>query len=432
MNALIKSTVAAVICLVVSCGIASAQAWTISGRVMDSEVNTPLPFVNIIVADQPYYGTSTDLDGYFELVVSQERVDLEFSYLGYQKKLIPLSGKAIMPVTIYLTEQADQLEEVTVFPGANPAHRIIRNAIRNREINNPENLPSFSYETYGKFVVTVNTDSLDTSIDTLYKPSENDSVMELDSSNYKLDEFMQKQHLLFMETVTERKYIKGKRDNEEVIASKMSGFKNPLFALINTQMQSFSFYDDYISIAGQKLLNPITPGSISRYFFLLRDTLYNSEIDSVFVISFRPRPNYGFDPMQGVLYINTSNWAIQNVIARPVETEGILIEIEQKYRRYDERTWFPDQLNAKIILGMASVNGAAPEARARTYLRNVQLDAQLKPKDISRAVVSIADDARHNADELLVRYRQDTLDNRESTTYQFMDSISEADRKSVV
>ena len=418
---------ALLILLLISACMVHGQSWTIMGRVVDSEDNTPLPFVNITLAGQPYYGTSTDLDGYFELEIPSERADLEFSYLGYQKKLIPFSRNSELPVTIKLQEKADQLAEVTVFPGENPAHRIIRNAVRNREINNPENLPSFSYETYGKFVVTVNTDSLDTSIDTVYKPTENDSVMKLDSSNYMLDQFMQKQHLLFMETVTERKYIKGKRDNEEVIASRMSGFKNPLFALINTQMQSFSFYDDYISIAGQELLNPITPGSTSRYFFLLRDTLYNNPEDTVFVISFRPRPKYGFDPMQGVLYINTSNWAIQNVIARPVEMEGILIEIEQKYKRYDERTWFPDQLNARILLGSASVNGATPEARLRTYLRNVQLGAELKAKNISKAVVTIADDARKRADDLLIEYRQDSLDSREARTYEFMDSISEAE-----
>jgi hypothetical protein len=427
MKPLFLKEMATLVCLLLAMGAIDAQSWTISGRVLDKDDNSPLPFVNIIVAGQPYFGTSSDLDGYFELEVTTDRADLEFSYLGYQKKLIPFSRSSEMPVTIHLAEQADELAEVTVFPGENPAHRIIKNAVNNREVNNPENLPSFSYETYGKFVVTVNTDSLDTSIDTVYKSTENDSVMELDSSNYMLDEFMQKQHLLFMETVTERKYIKGKRDNEEVIASRMSGFKNPLFALINTQMQSFSFYDDYISIAGQELLNPITPGSTSRYFFLIRDTLYNSETDSVFVISFRPRPKYGFDPMQGVLYINTSNWAIQNVIARPVETEGVLIEIEQKYKRYNDRTWFPDQLNATVILGSASVNGATPEARLRTYLRNVQLGAELQPKKISKAVVTIADDARDKADQLLLQYRQDSLDSREARTYEFMDSISEAE-----
>ncbi len=407
--------------------ICCAQTWMITGRVLDQDNNQPLPFVNISIPGQSY-GTSTDLDGYFELRVNQPEVELDFSFIGFDKKRQRFTQSSKMPVRLYLTEKADQLAEVTVFPGVNPAHRIIKKAVANRSVNNPENLSSFTYETYGKFVVTVNTDSLDTSIDTVkHKDQYGQDSLELDSSYYELNEFVESQHILFMETVTKRNFIKGRRDNEEVVASRMSGFKNPLFALINTEMQSFSFYDDYISIAGQELLNPITPGSTSRYFFLLRDTLYNSPLDTVFAISFRPKPHYGFEPMQGILYINTSNWAIQNVIARPVETEGIQIEIEQKYARYDERTWFPDQLNAQIIIGNASVNGAKPEARMRTYLKNVQIGTDLKPKNISRAVVSIAENANYKAEEILAKYRRDSLDDREQRTYEFMDSLSEAE-----
>ena len=401
-----------------------AQSWKVTGRVIDVTDETPLPFVNITI-EGSRYGTSTDLDGYFELDISGERADLNFSYIGFQSKTVPVSSKSQQPLTVRLREDVDELPEVVVFPGINPAHRIIENAVSRRSENNPENLPSFSYETYGKFVVTVNTDSVDPTIDTVYKPTENDSVMKLDSSGYSLVQFFSRQHILFMETLTKRSYIKGKRDNEEVLASKVSGFKNPLFALLNTEMQSFSFYEDYISIAGQQLLNPVTPGSTSRYFFLLRDTLFNSPKDTVYVISFRPKPNPGFNPMQGVLYINTSNWAIQNVIARPVETEGIMVEIEQKYQRYDERTWFPEQLNAQVFLGNVLLNGAQPEARMRTYLRNVEIGAQLKAKDISRALVTVADDATNNAEQRLAQYRRDTLDARERRTYEFMDSLSE-------
>ena len=403
-----------------------AQSWKITGKVVDDESNAPLPFVNISVVGQAY-GVSSDLDGDFELEITEEEVVLEFSYISYENQKIIFQRSQQDYHLIRLKEKSDELEEVVVFPGINPAHRIVKNAVNHRAQNNPENLSSFSYDTYGKFIVTVNTDSVDPSIDTVYKQTEQDSVAELDSTNYELHRFFSKQHLLFMETVTQRNYIKGKRDNEEVIASHISGFKNPLFSLINTEMQSFSFYDDYISIAGSELLNPITPSSTSRYFFLLRDTLYNTPNDTVFVISFRPKPNYGFEPMQGVLYINSSNWAIQNVIARPVEMEGIMIEIEQRYKRYNERTWFPEQLNAKIILGDVSVNNAVPTANMRTYLRNVKIGVDIKPKNISRAVVSIADDASDNAEELLDLYRKDSLDERELRTYEFMDSLGEAE-----
>ena len=55
----------------------------------------------------------------------------------------------------------------------------------------------------------------------------------------------------------------------------------------------------------------------SKYIFIIEDTLYTEMQDSVFVISYRPKPNTNFDGLEGLLYINSNKWAIQNAIARP-------------------------------------------------------------------------------------------------------------------
>lgn len=410
-----------------------AQHFTIKGKVIESHTEKPLPFVNI-TTDDTRTGTATDIDGNFSLQLSTEDQVLHFSFIGYQKQSLTINPEKTY-LEIAMTEVASELEEVSIFPGENPAHRIIKNAVQNRKKNDPENLPSFTYRTYSKFTATVNADSTATDsdsipeeqpLDSLIAELENDTATS-DSSKIDILAMMQKQYLFMMEAVTERKYLPPSRDNETVLASRTSGFKNPLFSLLITQMQSFSFYKDYISIAGEDFLNPITPGSTSRYFFLIEDTTYNSPEDTVFILSFRPRPNYGFAPLKGILYINSTDWAIQSVIAEPVETEGTRISIEQRYKPYAPHIWFPDQLSAEIHFSSISVNGFSPVANVRTYLHDVKVGADITKRDISRAQITIDELATTNADQILKSYRIDTLNTKEARTYSFMDSISEAE-----
>ena len=414
--------------LLLLCTSAYAQPFEIKGKVLDSQSGEPLPFVNI-VANKGYTGTSTDIDGRFELRSSTNIQTLTFSYMGYHKKDLTVKPTDKF-LTIKLEESSAELAEVTVIPGENPAHRIIRKAVDNRKVNNPENISAFSYKTYSKFVLSVNTDSVNSSIDTSFTLIGDDTTnTSIDSSGYKLKHLMDKQHLFMMETVTQRDFLAPSRDNETVLANRTSGFKNPLFSLIATEIQSFSFYDDYIEITGNQYLNPITPGSTSRYFFIIEDTTYNSLTDSVFIISFRPRPNYGFQPLQGRIAINSSNWAIQNVIAEPYEEGGIQVEIEQLYKRYGDRTWFPVQLNAHLKMNSFSINNAKPYGMLRTYLKDINLSPELRKKDISRADLTITELATDSlkAEQLLDNFRVDSLDSRERETYRVVDSIGKAE-----
>ncbi len=399
---------------------------SLTGKVLDAKTNEPLPFVNILV-NGGRQGTSSNLDGKFTATSFSEIDFLEFSFVGYEKKRVDvsqLSPKEREFLTVFLDEKSDQLEEVTVLPGINPAHRIIKKTVENRAKNNPENLPGFSYRTYSKFIASIYEDSLDMSIDTTSSELYPDSTI-IDSNDVQLANFLSDKHLFMTEAVTERYFIKGKRDNETVLASRASGFKSPFFSLITTQLQSFSFYEDYISIAGSEFLNPLTPASTKRYFFLLEDTAYSPQNDTIFIISFRPKPNSGFVGMKGVLYINESDWALQNVLARPAEDEGFYIEIEQFYQKL-ESTWFPEQLNAHIHFANIELNNVKPFGKIRTYLKDVDLNPELRKGQVSRSKISLPEEAGNDL-KLLDKYRADTLSAKEERTFEFVDSVSEAE-----
>src|SRR5690606_31692551 len=103
-----------------------------------------------------------------------------------------------------------------------------------------------------------------------------------------------------------------------------------------------------------------------RYVFILEDTTYFAK-DTVYIISFRPSVSASFQGLKGVLYINSSSYALQNVIAEPVEAEGLIVKIQQKYECFDRDYWFPVQLNTDMTFLNASVNGAAVQGIGRSY-----------------------------------------------------------------
>lgn len=391
---------------------------------IDAGNGQSLPFVSVLIKGTAA-GTLTDIDGKFELKAPEGSapLGLEFSFLGYEKQSIALNSIADPgKMTVKLKAVGVQLNAITVVAGENPAHRIIKNASRNRVLNNPEKMHSFSYNSYNKFFVTAD---LSASID---------SVSVEDTTLSGVAKFFKKQHLLLIESVTERLFLFPNNNKEKVLASRVSGFKNSPFALMATQMQSFSFYGDFISVLDQKYLNPISKGSTKKYFFLLEDTLYNGK-DSVFVISFKPRKNKKFAGLKGVLYINSNGYAIQNVIAEPDRPDDytLSIKVQQKYEFVEGKQWFPVQLNTDWVWKNATVASkkdptkrANLKAVSRSYIKDIVLNPQLKKRQFNEVEVEVNRDADRQDDVFWNKYRTDTLDNRDKKTYKVIDSVGKA------
>lgn len=392
------------------------QGVIIKGVVKDKADKKSLAFVNII--SDHGNGTSTDIDGKFSLAVGSKTKMLELTCVGYETTEYHIDFTREKQY-IYLQPKLYNLDEVVVFPGVNPAHRIIDSVVSNRDKNDPEKLDAFTYVSYDKMIVTVDADSL----------MKKDTAL-LDTSERKMRKFLEKQDIFLMETITERKYKSPGLNQENVLATRVSGFKDPMIAFMISQIQSTSFYDETINIAGKKYVNPISSGSTRKYFFLIEDTTYTANKDTVFIISFRPRRNTNFDGMKGFLSINTDGWAIQNVKAQPADdTTGVIVKIEQAYDKV-EGQWFPVQLHTDVIF----LNAQMPVGNrnyhlvgnGRSYIRDIHLHPDLKQKDFGYSEVEIEPGATKKKGEFWKEYRIDSLTDREKETYRVIDSIGKA------
>lgn len=390
----------------------AAQDTVIRGRIADSHTREPLAFVNIVF-DEHGHGTVSNIDGEFSIPAGEDISVLEFSCLGYRPCRVDLKKTGKGPLSIWMEKTSYNIDEVRVSPGPNPAHRIIKRVTGNLERNDPENLASFRYTSYNRMHFTL----------------EPDTAKGGNNEKSDLQEFIEEQHLFLMEFVSEKYYRKPDRHYEKVTASRVSGFQNPSFTLLATQMQSFSFYDDFIRIMDNKYLNPVTGGSTSRYFFRLRDTLYTRRGDTVFVIYYRPYKNRNFTGLTGVLHINTNGYAIQNVRASSCEKSGMFdAEIWQEYDLADGKHWFPVKLNTNIRLsGDVTVSdgkqNAFVKATGRSYLQDIEITPGIEDIRFSNLALTVERNAHRKDDSYWNKYRVHPLTPRDTVTYHRMDSI---------
>jgi hypothetical protein len=420
--------------------LAAQPAYQISGSVIDAETRDPLAFVNIIVTGTRT-GVSTDIDGKFTLRSNQQINAIYLTYVGYFPLQYSIPYGKVENIVISLQRKTIDLNEVVILPTINPAHRIIDSVLANRYQNDPEKLESFSYTSYEKTIFTAkldtmiqaNRDSTGTwQSDTVFMEPDT-SVMTVtdttisDTSLAEMKEFFNKQDIAIMETVVERKFMAPDRNYENVKANRVSGFQDPIFVFLVSQIQSTSFYKEFFTIVDRNYINPINNGSKNKYIFIIEDTLYTERQDSVFIISFRPRPNTNFDGLTGVLYINSYKWAIQNAIAKPARQEGFSIKIQQKYELIDDRQWFPVQLNTDITFARMQI--AAGNTRAslvgigKSYIRDIVINPELVRRQFATLGVDVDPDSHEKTDAFWNSYRLDSLSERDQRTYAYLDSI---------
>ncbi|MBR9846200.1 MAG: carboxypeptidase-like regulatory domain-containing protein [Algicola sp.] len=370
-----------------------------SFTVVDFETKEPIAFANIIFNDDVYSGTISDIDGVFYTPTTVKKVTI--SYVGYASQTLDVSN--LSSNSIQLKKEISALDEVIITNTENPAHRIIRNAVKNKDINNPENLNSFTYQSYDKIIV--DGEGMEVREDTLNE----------------MDKFSEKSYFFITETVAKHKYLKPRLTEDSIIATRSSGFKNPRFAFLANSIQPFSFYEDYITLFETDYLNPISKGSIKTYKFRLKEEYLRGK-DTIFAISFEPNENRNFEGLKGLVYINSNGYAVQSVDATTFNSGKIEVSIQQKYTLIQKEQWFPEQLNFQISLGEKY---GTIKYVGKSYLSDVNLNTSLTKKDFPVLPIGIQKEAINKGVDFWNTVRQDSLSVKEKRTYVVVDSIGE-------
>lgn len=386
-----------------------ATAQNVTRGFVFNEIGTePLVFAHVVLNDGPF-GTTTDLNGFFE-VESQFAVEkLQVKYIGFETITFPLRA-GVDTVRLYLKRSANELAEVKVYPGENPADVIMKKVVKNRKKNDPSNLPYFSYNAYEKTIFTLDEDTALTN----KRPKEDTMVVAI-------RDLLDKQHIMMSENVYERKFRNGKY-TDNVQGTRFSGMKNPQFAMLAGQMQSFSFYKDYFTLGQKAFLGPVSPNSWSQYFFNIEDTVRINQ-DTVIIISYQPKQGKTFDALKGQLHINMSDYALRNASATVVNNQGVEVVVQHKYEKLNGETWFPTQLNTDFKMLGLNLGGFNIKGVGTTYNKEVNFDDKVRLIDISTNTLEL-DSKAHKKDSAFWNSQRETpLSTKELRTYQVIDSI---------
>ncbi|AWH84081.1 hypothetical protein HYN59_02680 [Flavobacterium album] len=410
----------------------------ITVTVKDAENNSPLPFATVESNGKSFIA---DIDG--KVVVTHSGV-ITVSYTGYtSQKITPAAGRKFY--TVKLQPHIEQLKEV-VISVSNPANDIIGRAIRRKPINDPQQkLSSFKYKSYDRLIITANPDSISGKVDSIFTYEKTGRRFEkVDSAGFKFKKIIDKQHLYQTEKVSEFKFNKEQGLKEDVLATRMAGFKKPLYEFIGLKLQSYSVYSNKIDLFETKYAGPLAYDALLYYNYRILDTV-TIDNRSTYMVYFVPKRK-SKKRLKGILYIDTANYGVAKAVLR---VRNMLDITSTHYFTYekDQELWFPDKKTLQIVKGnnkedikilgetikFDAVTGNSKENREKepsdfVYLlsESSNFDKQFNiPLTIRRTAVAIEiqDQATNRPEEYWNTFRRDTLDARSIKTYVALDSI---------
>lgn len=320
--------------------IVTQAQFRVSGIIKDDVNKKPLPFATI----QSASGRTiiADVNGKFEFITSTPSENIVISFLNHQNK------KFIIDKTVHLSvflSKNSELKPIELKKQKEDSKVFINKVFASSNRNNPKKtLSDFEFKGYNKVIVTAHADSIKGKIDTIIKHRKSN----IDSTDFKLKKLISKQHFFITEKVSLFQYSNLKF-KETVLGSQMSGFKSPIYEIIGFNLQSYSIYEPRYELLETKYVNPISTLGLRDYDFELLDTITFFNQKTV-LVHFKNKKEINKKGLEGLLYVDTENFAITKAIMR---VRGIidLTAVHEFEYLSDENLWFPSSYELKIVKG---------------------------------------------------------------------------------
>ncbi|MDR6300112.1 DUF5686 and carboxypeptidase-like regulatory domain-containing protein [Mesonia maritima] len=400
----------------------------ITGTVIDQESGEPLPYANVYTkgANNP---TLTNIDGTFQLQIQPEITEIIISYVGFQKKVVSIQNRS--DILVKLQRIREDLDRVLVTSTEKIATRIINKALANKPQNDPNlKFNSYQYQTYSKLIID---------------DEERNFNVNVDSTNAEVKTILKRGRSYLSEQVSDYKYTTKEGLKETIEATRTAGFKNPVYELLSTKVQSSSWYDEKYTVFGSDYASPLADHPFRNYTYQVLDTTSTSR--PAFVIYFEPKRRKSVAGLEGVLYIDTLNYGIQKAVG---QLKGeVDVKATQEFTYYpEENIWFPKEQSITLkpgtggekvsIFGGSISLGSLPEKqknyanRNELYLnsvsiyKDIQFNEKVKIPD-TRSAVTLVPEATKRTENYWEEKRALPFTERDRATFKRVDSIIKAE-----
>lgn len=415
----------------ISCNLLQAQGgkFTISGTLNDGETGELLSYVGVFFKGTQI-GVNTNLDGFWTLTAPADTYYIAVSYYGYKSYLDTIIlDRNIEDVQIRIFPLETTTEEVVITAdGENPAHRIIRNAIKNKKFNRFDNIDAYEYESYNKLVITMDNIS-QKFLHSKLLGNVGDVVQEMVSDSLNNDTTKIKLAAFVSESVSRFYYKEPGLKKEEILAAKTSGVKGSEYNLLSSLFLQIDVYDNFIKILDRQFMSPVADGAFINYDYQIIQTDIDAR-DTLFGIQIIPKRPY--DPVfKGKVYIDNRSWAINRIELSLNEDPNINfvenITIQQEYTRQDS-FWVPVLLDMMVdfqnsLTKRKGGDGVGVIGRTTSYLSDYKINKPRDDKFYKQELLEVVVGATDKDSAFWAEKRPIPLDNSEQTGFMLVDSL---------
>jgi hypothetical protein len=403
---------------------AEAQT-TVRGKVADAITREPLPFVNVIFKGTST-GATTDIEGNYLMTTSADVDSIVVSYVGYNKVTRAIKKNASQEINIGLS-QGVTLAAVEIRPGENPAHRILRKIIANKDKNDREKLDAYEYEVYNKVEFDLNNISEDFKNRKLLKPF-SFIFDNIDSSNAKEKPYLP---LFMTESLSDFYYRRNpKTRNEKIKASKVAGVQNESVSQFMGDMyQNVNIYENTILVFGKNFISPISDNALLFYKFYLIDSMV---IDGhkCYQLQFKPRRKQELT-FTGNLWAADTAFAIKQLEMSIADDANInfinATSVVQTYTQVDS-AWMMKKERLVIDFNPFPIeqkkNMMGVYGRKTASYGNFVINKPKESKFYSLTEnLTVAEDAFLKTEDYWKQHRLDSLSKNEKQIYHMVDTL---------
>jgi hypothetical protein len=375
------------------CGISFAQVFAqgIRGRI-NNEQGKGVPFANIYIPKLSS-GTTSNIDGNYELKLQEGQYKVLFQYLGYQTQTMELTiGKTFQEINVQLVFQDYQLPEVKVLAsGEDPAYYIMRRAIALAPYYQKQ-VSKYSCKVYLK-----GSGVFDKIPFLLEKQMKKDGVKENEA--------------FVMETVSKIDFELPDKVSQQVLAMRSSGKDNNTspMAMITNNLYDADKYG---------VVSPVGKSALKVYQFSL-DGVFEDQGRTINKIRVTPKTN-GNDVFSGYIFIADGFWNIHSADLK-LHIPMTEVRVHQLYAEVNKNTWMPVSLdfdmgfsglgfkmNFKYVASISEYQTTLNTALDHTFLDRLK-DQQLKDQQFVEVLKHEEKEAQLTAEKSKAQKRIDAM-----------------------
>jgi hypothetical protein len=322
----------------------AAFAQNLSGKLLDSNMEA-IPFASVYFKGSTI-GTSTNIDGFFELPDNKEHSTLMFSAVGFGKKEVAKSEFLSAGKEVVLTDQSISLKTVEVKKRKRDrAYYIMKNAIKRRGYFS-DLVKQYNADIYmkGSLYITEIPKFMLALADSADRP---------DSSDLGL--------MFLTESVSKLEYEAPNAYKEEMIASKVSGTMTGLegFSWNRARSVMINLYDNNIdlNVGGRGFISPLSSSAFIYYNFKYEGYFQEGEF---LINKIKVSPKRKTDPVfTGYLYIVEDAWNVHSADLKLTKSTNVeyvdSVYFKQNFSLVNDTIFMPISVNLDIhytILGI--------------------------------------------------------------------------------